>query len=148
MCTDMEKRKCSDCKTIKTIENFSKDKSSVGGYSYRCKPCSKTHYEKLKVLEPNNFKKYSRKAHLKHKYGVSEKWYEDKLNEQNNTCAICNTEPADMWKGSVCYLAVDHNHITQQPRGLLCKKCNSAIGQLNDDILLLQRAIDYLKYYE
>jgi hypothetical protein len=30
-------------------------------------------------------------------------------------------------------------------RGLLCQKCNSGIGYLNDDVAMLERAINYLK---
>jgi len=41
-------------------------------------------------------------------------------------------------------LAVDHNHKTKQIRGLLCDKCNRAIGLLNEDINILNSAIDYL----
>ena len=40
---------------------------------------------------------------------------------------------------------IDHCHDTGAVRGLLCHGCNTGIGSLNDDIELLQRAIDYLR---
>ena len=43
-------------------------------------------------------------------------------------------------------LDVDHNHDTGEVRGLLCRKCNSAIGLLNEDPTVLFRAIDYIKF--
>ena len=41
-------------------------------------------------------------------------------------------------------VAIDHNHVTGEIRGLLCNACNKGIGFLNDDIRLLKNAIKYL----
>lgn len=51
-------------------------------------------------------------------------------------CAICG-----IVKRKLDY---DHDHKTNQFRGLLCQKCNHGIGMFNDDPILLQKAIDYL----
>jgi hypothetical protein len=50
-------------------------------------------------------------------------------------CEICG-----ITKG----LVFDHNHATGLYRGTLCGYCNKAIGFLNDDPLLVQRAFSYL----
>lgn len=52
------------------------------------------------------------------------------------SCAIC---------GSKVRLVVDHCHKTGRIRGVLCAKCNSAIGLLGDDTERLASAIEYLK---
>ena len=39
----------------------------------------------------------------------------------------------------------DHDHKTKQFRGWLCHTCNRAIGQLQDDVENLKRAIEYLE---
>ena len=63
---------------------------------------------------------------------------------QGKRCAICfTTEPVNglNW-------CVDHDHRTGAVRGILCPRCNSAIGFLNDDAELLARAADYIKTSE
>jgi hypothetical protein len=53
-------------------------------------------------------------------------------------CEICGRSNPD---GLLC---VDHDHATNQYRGLLCHRCNRAIGALEDDHELLLRAAAYL----
>lgn len=56
------------------------------------------------------------------------------LDFQDGKCGVCR-KPEN---GKA--LAVDHCHETGRVRGLLCSKCNTAIGLLKDSRELLQRA--------
>jgi hypothetical protein len=56
---------------------------------------------------------------------------------QDNRCGICR----EAFRSTPF---VDHNHITGEIRGLLCRDCNFAIGFLRDDPLLCTRAAEYL----
>lgn len=47
--------------------------------------------------------------------------------------------------GSAERLCIDHNHKTGKVRGVICHKCNSAIGLFNEDIQLMKRAAAYLR---
>lgn len=79
---------------------------------------------------------------LERDYGISLKEYEEIYIRQNGVCAICyHPEPI---KGRI-FLAVDHDHKTGRVRGLLCSKCNMAIGIFEDRIDRLQNAIRYIK---
>lgn len=63
--------------------------------------------------------------------------------KQKNVCCICkqkcNTRKT---------LSVDHDHKTGKIRGLLCVKCNTALGMLNDNIGTFENAINYLRNFE
>lgn len=61
------------------------------------------------------------------------------LLKQDGVCAICFSPPKE---GS--RLHVDHNHITNAVRGLLCNLCNHGLGNFKDNKELLLRAIEYL----
>lgn len=71
------------------------------------------------------------------KYGISIADFKELLETQNNLCAIC--------AGRMIPICVDHDHLTNQVRGLLCRECNSAIGKLKDSPELLRNAIQYLE---
>jgi hypothetical protein len=84
---------------------------------------------------------YSTEYNRTRRTGITPQQYLNKLNEQNGVCAICSKECTRA-------LAIDHNHTTGQLRGLLCNKCNRGIGYLNDDVNLVQKAMEYLKRYD
>jgi hypothetical protein len=62
------------------------------------------------------------------------------LLEQDGVCAICG---GDCMTGKS--LAVDHDHDTGKIRGLLCQRCNQAIGLLDHDVDKMLSAITYLR---
>lgn len=65
-----------------------------------------------------------------------EKWQKI-FDYQGGLCAICK-----------CVLKkanTDHNHADGgEVRGLLCPRCNRALGRFSDDIVLLRAAVEYL----
>ena len=75
---------------------------------------------------------------LKRKYGLTIDEYNAMLEKQEKSCAICGgVDPKKR-------LAVDHNHKTNEIRGLLCSHCNMGLGHFKDDLTLLAKAIQYL----
>jgi hypothetical protein len=60
---------------------------------------------------------------------------------QTLPCAICGASADSQRYGK---LHLDHDHKTGKVRGMLCGKCNTAIGQFQDDPDLLLHAITYL----
>jgi len=96
-----------------------------------------------KELKQNT--KYHRKdsyvdKQLQRKYGITLEQYNTMLEQQGYECGICGIHQDDL-KRRMC---VDHNHTTNIVRGLLCDRCNMALGHLSDDIDTLKNAINYL----
>lgn len=84
---------------------------------------------------------YRKAVFIKHTYGISIDDYNKMFINQEGRCAICKTHQSELPKG----LHIDHCHKTNKVRGLLCFKCNSGIGKLNDDVEILKSAIQYLE---
>jgi hypothetical protein len=84
---------------------------------------------------------------LKHTYGITLEEYEAMFAKQDGLCAICaEAEKAiDHLTGEPRRLAVDHCHRTNKIRGLLCLACNTAIGKLKDNPVLIERAASYVR---
>lgn len=78
------------------------------------------------------------------RYGITFEQYEVMLTKQDGRCAICGDRPDPDGRGSSARLHVDHHHGTKQVRGLLCGRCNVAIGMFREDSRLLRSAVDYL----
>ena len=115
----------------------------------RHRQCWEKHKEKrIKVAKLYYLKnkKQIKNISLQNKFGITTEQYEEMLQKQNGVCAICNhPEVAKHKSGITLSLAVDHNHITGQIRGLLCHKCNRAIGLLRDDINIIKKTVKYLE---
>jgi hypothetical protein len=77
---------------------------------------------------------------LLQKFGITKAAYDALLLAQNGVCAICDKECKSGRR-----LAVDHCHSTGKVRGLLCIKCNNALGKVDDSPRILRRMIDYLE---
>jgi hypothetical protein len=69
-------------------------------------------------------------------YGITAEKLRELKEKQNGYCAICNKRKK---------LYVDHCHRTNIVRGLICHKCNIAIGMVEDNTTVLDKAINYIK---
>jgi hypothetical protein len=132
---------------------MSLDASRKNGISSWCRSCrtlSTRKWTAKNIQEVNHRKRvahhrdYSyRKARdltLKRRYGITQQWYDLKLEEQEHSCAICGRSAKEM----TYLLHVDHDHRTGDVRGLLCSPCNVYLGYIKDRQEVLQTAINYL----
>lgn len=138
------KLKCALCLEFSLLENFPKDKySSTGYYSY-CKACAKdrTSKEYRKRKNSPEYLAGRMKSSIKSRFGIS---IEEYLNKKaaSKICEICKNPFKSSFDKQL-----DHCHGTGKLRGILCAKCNKALGLINDDINLLKAAITYLESYK
>lgn len=88
----------------------------------------------------DEYKEHHRDLRMQRKYGITLDDYYDIIESQDNQCAICGTSISDL--DHTAHL--DHCHDTGKVRGVLCRRCNTGIGMLNDDADLLTKAAEYL----
>lgn len=126
-------KSCSKCHESKSLDCFGKTKA--GYIRSWCKACFKSYQKDYSKRKPESIAKTQRKSLLKLRYGLTQENFDDLLKSQNNVCAICNSED---------YLHIDHCHVTNKVRGLLCPKCNTGLGLFKDNETLLKKAAEYL----
>lgn len=145
---------CTKCKHIKALVAFSPQSGGYLGRLSRCKLCvaaSMRRYRDNNRVEHNKKavawcavnKKRVRGYSLKRKYGVSRSRFDSMLMAQDGVCAVCHR--LNTFGRELC---VDHNHKTGRVRGLLCHRCNTAIGFFGDDSNVIARAISYLAKHD
>jgi hypothetical protein len=128
-------KKCRTCGATKPIEEFKVQPGNRDGRGCHCLICYRAK-DRVK----------SKKNRMKTRYGVSPEEYKEMVSNQFNKCAICGNEETCLDSyGNIRPLAIDHDHVTNKVRGLLCHKCNLGLGHFQDDIDRLQSAIQYLR---
>ena len=135
-------KRCTRCKETKPVEMFYKHKTRNDGLRSHCKACMNAYNAAHKATP--EAKDCQAAYNLKRNYGIDPEQYYAMGYDQGGRCAICK-ETCTSGKR----LSVDHDHDKEKGdpgyvRGLLCGKCNRALGLFHDDPSLLAAAIDYL----
>lgn len=77
---------------------------------------------------------------LRRNYGIGPDEFDALLSKQNGRCAICGTDDPGTRKFNV-----DHDHETGKIRGILCQRCNLAIGHFKDNLDIMENAMRYVR---
>jgi hypothetical protein len=133
---------CTKCEALKALDQFGTNKKARDGRSSWCMECSSAY---LRENPTHHDPASTRTRKLRVKYGITDEGYDRMLAEQDGKCAICG-RTGDEVGGRWARLAVDHDHQTDEVRGLLCSPCNSAIGllQVQDSPEIVMSAAAYL----
>ena len=130
--SDLRVKYCKDIK-CKKVANFKR------GSKFRIlnKEYLQRYYKEYDVINKDLRKLTGRKGHLRRKYGITLDDYNRMFSEQKGRCAICGKQEEK--------LHVDHSHKTNKVRSLLCFHCNAGLGHFEENIELLNNAIEYIK---
>jgi len=119
----------------KNKENLKNNPDSLEKRKCYLRQYTKNNKNKIKKYKCRA-KEYQRNINLKKRYNITEETFQKLVEEQKSCCAICTEKIENLF--------IDHCHKTGKIRSLLCHKCNTAIGLLNEDINIMQNAIDYI----
>jgi hypothetical protein len=161
---------CKDCYRVYRVETgYSKNlaksyarehtdesfrEAYVSSRSKRCPECKQSKslvdcYRKYyrKVHCPDGFASYGKscdtrktgRSRIKKSRGLTSAEYDRLFSSPGEKCTICNKIPRTKKRP-----VVDHFHETGKVRGMLRQRCNTVIGMMHDDPMLLRRAATYL----
>lgn len=147
---------CTSCGEKKNLIEFYKHKAYKDGRRSECKACAKIEdkkrYDKAKA-EGNVYiknKQHSTRIYsLKRKFGITIEQYDEILEKQNHSCAICEKHVTEFSKK----FSVDHAHTESDHvpagmiRGLLCYPCNTLLVGRRTDPSIFEKAANYLRQH-
>lgn len=148
---------CTHCKKEKKSDCFQEFDSVVKGKRYRIKRhiCYACLNQKSMGRQRDRFNgdeearldhrhKITQRSKMK-RYGITAEYAYELLDNQGGCCAVCGQSVSfgrdTPRREQAC---IDHCHNSGDVRGILCSKCNSGLGMLNDDPSILSKAIEYL----
>lgn len=155
MAMNIDSKKCSCCNQDLPLASFSRASGYRDGYRGQCRGC-RSAYSREYARTPGGVQTKRRyrsanidkvreadsRAQRKKKYGLTDADYSDLFARQEGRCALCRT---DKPKGRFNVFHVDHCHETGRVRGLLCHRCNVALGALGDTPQSIAAALAYVE---
>lgn len=87
------------------------------------------------------YREHQNNLRLIRKYGITTEQRDEMIQAQDNKCLICESDFDELDHTP----HVDHCHKSGDVRGVLCKLCNTGLGQFKDNVALLKSAIQYLE---
>lgn len=130
-----EKPLVKTCKFCGVLLDESNLKKNGKYYQAGCIKCETIQSQKWKDKNQILNRWYSFKSQYKNVVATKEEFISVVLS--SDVCEICG--------GVDKRLVVDHCHKTGKLRGVLCLRCNFALGYFSDDVSLMEKSIEYLK---
>ena len=143
---------CTKCRREKPASEFGKNKQHRDGLDSWCRTCIKKRNRERWANDPDYRKRRNgivreyqaahpdvrRKSHFKRDYGLTLDQHKAMYLAQNGCCGLCH-EPVEYDKTDT-----DHDHKTGRVRGLLCRRCNLLIGNIENNDRLLYDAFKWI----
>lgn len=75
------------------------------------------------------------------RYGLTVDEMNELLEQAGDSCQICHSQFGEVTTGK----CIDHCHDTGKVRGIICNKCNVAIGLLGNNVEVVKGLLGYLE---
>ena len=148
----MEKRICKKCGKEKPLTEFRQRHKNPDRWEWSCKKCRslqarnnpnrETNVEKYRKTDKY---KNSIKKSVVSKYGLTVEEYNSMVESVGGLCEICRQPETRTFNGKVRALSIEHCHLTNKVRGIVCDNCNTALARTQESIQILESMIEYLK---
>jgi hypothetical protein len=158
-------KRCKKCKALKPLTQYYGAEGARDGLRSECKSCSLAYRRQWyrdnrdraisyvrawqqanpdrvrawRVRNRDRRNEQMREIHLRNKFGLTVEEYDRILEAQGGVCALCDARATPGIS-----LHVDHDHGTGEIRGLLCMRCNNALGLFREDPDVLKRVAQYV----
>jgi len=145
---------CSKCGEFLELSSFAKQTRGFKGRQSACKNCLRRYQKEWGVTDSGQayYRKYmtdyrqrpeskrlTRLAFVRRKYGDEAVAIEERR-LAGAPCDVCHQHK------ELRLMAIDHCHAPNgRARGLLCRRCNTTLGQVNDDPAILDALAAYLR---
>lgn len=115
----------------------------------KCEPCEiQRKFNNARLREQRKRDPtYVKRMNLR-QYGLSIHQYNEMVARAHNRCETCGGKELYSNQHGPMPLSIDHNHKTGEVRGLLCSRCNRALGLLDDSVERVLKLLSYRSRYK
>jgi hypothetical protein len=138
--TGPTRQRCEPCRTErKAIKNREKSQRWKDNNRERHVAYLREYHQARK--DDPEYRRKRRENMVRYTYGITQAEVDALIESQGGRCAICGGER----NGAGTRLHIDHCHDTGKVRGMLCSKCNTAVGLLDNDPDRAEKLAAYLR---
>jgi hypothetical protein len=147
-------KRCRICEELKPLDDFGSHRAHADGKQNYCRPCRNLLNKNMLTPEQRERKKANAQRFVfrervkvrrrRELHGVTQAEFELLVAAQDGRCAICQHTETQEHRA----LVIDHHHESGRVRGLICSRCNKALGGFRDDPAILLAAAEYLTHQD
>jgi len=125
---------CRKCNKEQPLENYYKSKAGTrDGRRHECKVCWNSSSLEYYLANKERINEAGKEYHYTKTYGITRDEFKQMVADGSG-CEVCGFE----------HVVLDHCHDSGVIRGLLCNKCNQALGSLKDDPKRIVKLSEYM----
>ena len=128
---------CIYCRKEKALDRFPPHPKHKNGRQSSCRVCDNKGKINRYRLDGGEKVAWNNR---KYRYGITKDGFMKLKEKQFGLCIICCEKLPEDRK-----IHVDHDHYTGEVRGLLCPRCNLAVGIFENNKDLIGNIVDYLE---